>query len=42
MAVLMAVSNAIGVWLHEYPATPERVLKALGKLPATARRGDTT
>ncbi len=31
VAVLMAVSNAIGVWLHEYPATPERVLKALGK-----------
>jgi xanthine dehydrogenase molybdenum-binding subunit len=30
-AVLMAVSNAIGKWLHEYPATPERILKALGK-----------
>ena len=29
-AVLMAVSNAIGAWLHEYPATPERVLKAIG------------
>jgi CO/xanthine dehydrogenase Mo-binding subunit len=27
----MAVSNAIGVWLSEYPVTPERVLKALGK-----------
>jgi xanthine dehydrogenase molybdenum-binding subunit len=39
MAVLMAVSNAIGVWLHEYPATPERVLKALGKTPANARTG---
>ncbi|MGD0230036.1 MAG: xanthine dehydrogenase family protein molybdopterin-binding subunit [Syntrophorhabdales bacterium] len=33
-AVLMAVSNAIGTWLHEYPATPDRVLKAL----ADARR----
>jgi CO/xanthine dehydrogenase Mo-binding subunit/aerobic-type carbon monoxide dehydrogenase small subunit (CoxS/CutS family) len=31
-AVLMAVSNALGTWLHEYPATPERVLRALGKL----------
>jgi xanthine dehydrogenase molybdenum-binding subunit len=31
-AVLMAVSNAIGVWLHEYPVTPERVLHALGKV----------
>jgi xanthine dehydrogenase molybdenum-binding subunit len=30
VAVLMAVSNALGVWLHEYPVTPERVLKALG------------
>ncbi len=30
-AVLMAVSNAIGTWMHEYPMTPERVLKALGK-----------
>jgi xanthine dehydrogenase molybdenum-binding subunit len=30
-AVLMAVSNAIGLWLKEYPVTPERVLKMLGK-----------
>ncbi len=30
-AVLMAVSNAIGTWLYQYPATPDRVLKALGK-----------
>lgn len=28
-AVLMAVSNALGTWLHEYPATPDRVLKAI-------------
>ena len=39
VAVLMAVSNAIGVWLHEYPATPDRVLKALGKVPAESRKG---
>jgi xanthine dehydrogenase molybdenum-binding subunit len=39
VAVLMAVSNAIGVWLHEYPATPERVLKALGKIRPGARKG---
>jgi xanthine dehydrogenase molybdenum-binding subunit len=31
-AVLMAVSNAVGTWLHEYPVTPDRVLKALGKI----------
>jgi xanthine dehydrogenase molybdenum-binding subunit len=30
-AVLMAVSNALGLWLHEYPVTPEKVLKALEK-----------
>jgi CO/xanthine dehydrogenase Mo-binding subunit len=30
-AVLMAVSNAIGTWLHQYPTTPDRVLKALAK-----------
>jgi xanthine dehydrogenase molybdenum-binding subunit len=30
-AVLMAVSNALGLWVDEYPVTPERVLRALGK-----------
>jgi xanthine dehydrogenase molybdenum-binding subunit len=40
VAVLMAVSNAIGVWLHEYPATPDRVLKALCKVAPRTRRGD--
>jgi xanthine dehydrogenase molybdenum-binding subunit len=30
-AVLMAVSNAIGAWLHQYPVTPDRVLKAFSK-----------
>lgn len=31
-AVLMAIENAIGgVEINEYPATPERILKALGK-----------
>lgn len=38
-AVFMAASNAIGVWLHEYPVTPERVLKALGKIPSGKRKG---
>jgi CO/xanthine dehydrogenase Mo-binding subunit len=36
-AVLMAVSNAIGAWLYEYPATPDKVLKALGKTGANRR-----
>ena len=39
VAVLMAVSNAIGVWLHEYPVTPERVLRSLGKLKPRAQKG---
>jgi xanthine dehydrogenase molybdenum-binding subunit len=39
MAILMAVSNAIGVWLHEYPATPERVLKALGTVKSPTHSG---
>ncbi len=39
-AVLMAVSNAIGAWLHEYPMTPERVLKALKRM-MDSRGGDT-
>jgi CO/xanthine dehydrogenase Mo-binding subunit len=35
----MAVSNAIGLWLHVYPVTPERVLKALGKVTTGTRKG---
>jgi len=31
-AVLMAASNAVGKRLCEYPLTPERILKALGKV----------
>jgi xanthine dehydrogenase molybdenum-binding subunit len=38
-AVLMAVSNAIGKWVHEYPMTPERVLRVLGKVKPRVRRG---
>ncbi len=38
-AVLMAASNAIGVWLHEYPVTPERVLKVLGKIASKKKKG---
>jgi xanthine dehydrogenase molybdenum-binding subunit len=36
-AVLMAVSNAIGTWVHEYPITPERVLRVLGRGNPSAR-----
>ena len=36
-ALLMAVSNAIGVRLHDYPLTPDKILSALGKIN-TAKR----
>lgn len=38
-AILMAASNAVGTWLHEYPVTPERVLKVLGKAAPRRRKG---
>ena len=31
-AVLMAISNAIGKRIMDYPATPDKILKALGKI----------
>jgi CO/xanthine dehydrogenase Mo-binding subunit len=31
-AVIAAVKDAIGIWLNEFPLTPERVLTALGKI----------
>jgi len=31
-AVIAAVRDAIGVWIDQFPLTPERVLRALGKL----------
>ena len=37
-AVVMAVSNALGVWLHDYPVTPERVIKALQKIRQGVRK----
>ncbi|NLX91292.1 MAG: xanthine dehydrogenase family protein molybdopterin-binding subunit [Firmicutes bacterium] len=30
-AVLMAVSNALGVRIHDYPLTPDKILSVLGK-----------
>jgi len=38
-AILMAVSNAIGAWLHEYPVTPERVLAALAGVVGGVKGG---
>jgi xanthine dehydrogenase molybdenum-binding subunit len=32
-AVRMAVCNAVGKWFNEYPLTPDRILKALDKIP---------
>ena len=33
-ATLMAVSNAVGAWLYQYPATPDRVLEAFSRRAA--------
>jgi CO/xanthine dehydrogenase Mo-binding subunit len=31
-AIAAAIHDATGVWIHEFPFTPERVLRALGKI----------
>jgi len=31
-AILMAVSNAVGAWIHDYPVTPDRVLRSISKI----------
>ena len=31
-AIASAVHDAIGVWIREWPITPEKILKALGRL----------
>jgi CO/xanthine dehydrogenase Mo-binding subunit len=31
-AIIAAVHDATGVWFHDFPLTPERVLRGLGKL----------
>jgi CO/xanthine dehydrogenase Mo-binding subunit len=31
-AIVSAVHQATGVWINEFPLTPERVLNALGRL----------
>jgi len=37
-AVLMAVSNAVGCWLHDYPVTPQKVLRALRNTNALSNK----
>jgi xanthine dehydrogenase molybdenum-binding subunit len=36
-AMLMAISNAVGTWLREYPLTPDKVLRALGEMRDTRK-----
>ncbi|MCO5388318.1 MAG: molybdopterin-dependent oxidoreductase [Desulfosporosinus sp.] len=38
-AVLMAVANAIGVRIYDYPLTPDKILSALGKMD-TLKKGE--
>lgn len=36
-AIIAAVHDAIGVWFHEFPLTPERVLQGLGRLKSSGK-----
>ena len=38
-AVVAAIHDATGVWVHDLPATPERILAAMGATPATSPAG---
>jgi hypothetical protein len=35
-AAVAAIHDATGAWIHELPASPERILAALGVIPAAA------
>ena len=35
-AVVAAIADATGAWIHDLPASPERVLAALAGVPAVA------
>ncbi len=39
VATFMAICNAIGRWIKKYPATPQRILEALGKDEKVRARG---
>jgi CO/xanthine dehydrogenase Mo-binding subunit len=38
-AIASAIHDAVGVWVTEYPATPERVLRAIRAKPGPRREG---
>jgi len=38
-AVVSAIHDAVGAWIHDLPATPERVLAALAGIPASPPPG---
>ena len=31
-AIADAIHDAVGIWMHEWPFTPERILRAMGRL----------
>jgi xanthine dehydrogenase molybdopterin-binding subunit B len=39
-AVVAAIHDAVGAWIHELPASPERILDALGVTGAAPAGGD--
>ena len=38
-AVVAAIHDATGAWVHDLPATPERILAAMGATPPTEAPG---
>jgi CO/xanthine dehydrogenase Mo-binding subunit len=41
-AVVAAIQDAVGAWVHDLPATPERILAALGAIDAPGPPGVST
>ena len=31
-AIAMAIADAVGVWIRTWPITPEKILRALGRI----------
>jgi len=41
-AVVAAIHDAVGVWITELPATPERILEAMGALDSVGGADEKT
>lgn len=38
-SIAAAIHDAVGIWIRSWPFSPEKILRALGKLGATSKRG---